>query len=119
MTQEQTSAGRDNPLLMPREFAEMGRKAIETMMGMQMGLLESFQTLNQQWMSHAEAEAKLASQFLEKLAAAKSLPDAASACQECMNRRMELLAEDGRQLMAASGKVMPQLLNNGFSSGST
>jgi hypothetical protein len=43
---------------------------------------------------------------MTKFATAKSIPDAASACQEYANRRAEIFADDARQLLAAADKVV-------------
>jgi len=99
--------------IMSQEFSEMGQKTIEAMMGVQKGFLDALQELNQQWVSGVNAETALASEFLTKLAAAKSIPDAAIACQGCANRQMEILAENSRQFMAAGEKIMPHLFGNG------
>ena len=101
--------------VLPEQFAEMGQKSIKTMMGMQKGFLDAFQEINQQWISGVSAETALASEFFTKLASAKSIPDAAIAYQSCANRQMELLAESGRQFMAASEKMFPKFFGNGFS----
>ncbi|HLH95909.1 MAG TPA: phasin family protein [Xanthobacteraceae bacterium] len=110
MAQEQGTA---------QEFSAMGQKTIETMMGMQRGFLGAMQELNHQWVSGFNAETALASEFFAKLAEAKSIPDAAIACQGCVNRQMEIFAENSRQMMAASEKYMPQLFGNGSGAAST
>jgi hypothetical protein len=58
-------------------------------------------------------------EFFTKLAGAKSIPDAATACQGYATGQMEILAENSRQLMAASNKIIPQLLGNGFNGKAT
>ena len=98
-----------------QQFAEMGQRNIETMMGMQKGYLDALQKINQQWISGVNAETALTAELLTKLASAKSIPDAAIACQSCANRQFEILAENGRQFMAASAK----LFGNGFSGAGT
>ena len=65
------------------------------------------------------AEAALASEFLATLAAAKSIPDAAIACQTCASHQMEMFAENGRQFMAAGERMIPKLLGNGYSGAGT
>jgi len=112
MTQEQTST-------VSQQFTDLGRQSIDAMMGMQKGFLDAFQELNQQWVSSVNAETALASELFTKLAASKSIPDAAIACQGCANRQMEILAESGRQLIAAGEKIMPRLFGNGFKGAGT
>jgi hypothetical protein len=65
------------------------------------------------------AHEALASELFAKLTAAKSIPDAASACQQWGSRQMEILAEQNRRVMATSERIAPQLFGNGFKGGST
>jgi Phasin protein len=99
-----------------QEFAGMAQKSVDTMMDIQKGFLDALQELNQQWISGVNAEAALASEFLTKLTTAKSIPDAAVACQGCMSRQMEIMAENSRQFMAAGERLMPHLFGNDKSS---
>ena len=103
----------DQASIASQQFADMGRQSMEAMMEMQKGFLNAFQELHKQWISGVNAEAALASDLLTKLAAAKSVPDAAIACQGCANRQMEILAESGRQLAAAGEKMVPRFFGNG------
>jgi hypothetical protein len=112
MTQEQASTT-------SQHFADMGRQSIDAIVGMQKGFLDAFEELNRQWVSGINAEAALASEFFTKLAAAKSIPDAAIACQGCANRQMEILAENGRRLMTAGEKMVPRLFGNGLGGAGT
>jgi hypothetical protein len=117
VTQEQGSTEfrkLEAPFAVPREFTGMGSKTFEMMANMQKGILESVQLLNQQWLAHAASDTRLTSEFMSKLANAKSIPGAASACQEYTNRRMQIFADDARQLLAVAGKLLSQFLNNGF-----
>ena len=102
--------------LVPVEFAEIGKKRIETMMKIQKELFERFEELNRAWFTRAKSEASLVADFVTKLTAARSAPETATACQECMDKRMELLAEDSRRLFDDSQKFLQmgtQLLMNG------
>jgi hypothetical protein len=60
----------------------------------------------------------MASEFVTKLAAARSFPETATVCQEWTNRRIELLAQDGQRLFADTKKMMEagaRVLANGRS----
>ena len=96
-----------------QEYAAMGQKTLEAMNGMQKGFLDALQEFNRQWVSGVNAEMALGSELLAKLTAAKSVPDAAIACQGCMNRQMEIIAENSRQMLAAGEKLMPQMFGHG------
>ena len=96
----------ETPFAVPREFTEMGRKTFEMMVDMRKGILESLLLLHRQCLAHADSDAKLTFGFMTKFATAKSIPDAASACQEYANRRAEIFADDARQFLAAADKVV-------------
>ncbi len=51
-------------------------------------------------------EANLASEFTSKLTAARYIPEATSACQEWTRRRFEMMAEDGKHLLANTQNFM-------------
>jgi hypothetical protein len=96
-----------------REFANMGYKTFDTMMGLQKEILDAVYDINQQWIVGINAEATLASELFTKLAAARSIPHVVSACQDCGSRQLEILAEQSRGLMAAGERIVPRL-GNGF-----
>ncbi len=89
--------------------AETGKKNVEAMMGAQKELFETFEQINRDWFDRLKAEADFAAECFSKLAAARTIPEAATAYQECANRRMQLLAEDGQRLLAAGEKFLPRL----------
>lgn len=61
---------------------------------------------NRDWLARVEKERDLASEFVTRLSGAKCIPDLASACQETLVRRIEMIAEDGRNLLANGQKFM-------------
>jgi hypothetical protein len=102
--------------LMPPEFAEMGKKRVEEFVNTQTELLEKLQEMNRQWFDRAQSEADLASELTSKLTAARSIPDAIAAYQEWTSRRFEMMAEDGKHLLADTQKFMEaaiRLMSNG------
>ena len=111
-TSKPTAARLATPFFM-KEFANMAQKSFETMMDLQKEVLDAFYDINQQWIVGINAEATVASELFTKLAAARSIPDAVSACQDCGSRQLEILAEQSRGLMAASERIVPRL-GNGF-----
>ena len=112
-TMTKPTAGRLATPFFMKEFANMAQKSFETMMGLQKEVLDAFYDINQQWILGINAEATLASELFTKLVAARSIPDAVSACQDCGSRQLEILAEQSRGLMAASERIVPRL-GNGF-----
>ena len=73
---------------------------------LQKELFDTFDGMNREWVSRVQSEAKLASDFVSKLTAARSIPDAASAYQECATRQFEMFTEDSRRMLANSQKLM-------------
>jgi hypothetical protein len=72
--------------------------------------------MNRQWFDRAQSEANLASELASKLTAARSIPDAMAAYQEWASQRFEMMAEDGKHLLADTQKLMEgatHLLPNG------
>jgi hypothetical protein len=104
------------PSFVPAAFGEMGRKQFEAALEIQKELLGTFEEMNRAWLAGAQSEMTLASELVDKLATARTIPDAAAACQECMNRQMEMFAENGRRMFADSEKLMrasTRLFSNG------
>ncbi len=107
------------PNLVPAEFAAMGKKRMEEFANAQTELLDKLQEANRQWIGRMQSEANLASEFAAKLTAARSIPEAMTACQEWTSRRFEMMAEDGKHLLADTQKFMEtgaRLLSNGWMS---
>ena len=103
--------------LMPAEFAAAGRKRFEEFTKAETELLDKLRESNQQWIERVQSEVNLASEFASKLSAARSIPDAMSACQEWTGRRFEMMADDGKHLLADTQKFMEtstRLLSKGW-----
>lgn len=103
-----------NPI--PTEFAAMGKKRIDEFINIRKELFDRLRETNRQWFDRAQSEANLASEFASKLTAARSLPEAMAAYQEWTSRRFEMIAEDGKHLLADTQKFMEvgvRLLSNG------
>jgi Phasin protein len=75
-------------------------------MSLQKEFVTYLQEVNRNWFEHMQSEAAIASEFANKLTAARSIPDVATVWQEWANRRMELLTQDGRHLLADTEKFI-------------
>jgi hypothetical protein len=84
----------------------MGRKHVDEFLNAQSELLDKLQETNRQWLDHTQSEANLAFEFVSKLTGAHSVPEATAACQEWTTRRFELMAEDGKRLLADTQKFL-------------
>ncbi len=88
----------------PAEFAQAGQKGVEEMITLQAEVFNFLQEVNRSWVSHVQSEMALTSEYVNKLSQARSLPQTATTCQEWANKRLELLAQDGRQFLAETEK---------------
>ena len=126
-SQVRTEAPRESPVsnepqvlpVIPAEFVELGKKRVEAMMEIQKEFFDTLQEINLAWFERARSAASLNSELVAKLSAARTVPETAEACQECMGKRMEQFVEDSRQLMADSQKIVnlgAKFLANGSAS---
>jgi hypothetical protein len=103
--------------LIPSELLGLARKQIESLLEVQKELMQTLEGINHELFARAKKEAELASEFIGKLAGARSVPDATMTCQEWATKEMELLAADGRHLFEHGGKIMQasrRLFSNGM-----
>jgi len=101
------------------ELAAIAKKRVEECIDAQTELLGRLQERNRQWLDRLQQEANLASEFASKLTAARSIPDAMTACQEWTSWWFEMMAEDGKHLLADTEQFMEtgaRLMSNGSSS---
>jgi len=88
------------------KFAELTTKQPEALVRMQEEIYDLIEQANRDWLARVEKERDLASEFVTRLSSAKCIPDIASACQDSFMRRVEMIAEDGRNLLANSQRFM-------------
>lgn len=120
--QPRMSAKSTLPNANPAEFAEMGRKQVESTMALHKELIDAIEEVNGEWAARLKAEAEFATEFAGKLTAARSTPETAAICQEWMSRRMEMFAEDSRRFAAGIQKfttATARLLPTGWTGGSS
>jgi Phasin protein len=92
--------------MFPHQLTEVGKKYVDAVMNVQIGLLDELRQANEEWIASAQSRLALASDLCAKLMAARSLPDAAAACQEWTQQRADLLVEDGRHAFIHGQKLM-------------
>ncbi len=91
---------------MSAEFAALGKERIDKFVKFQSELVDTLQESNRQWFERAQSEASLNSELASKLMAVRSIPEATAVCQEWTTRRFELMAEDGKRVLAEAQKLM-------------
>lgn len=87
-------------------FGDMGRKQFEAAVAMQKEVFDTFEQMNRAWFDRAQSEIDLAVKFVGKLAGTRSIPDAVTACQECIGQQIEMFANDGRRMLADTEKLL-------------
>jgi Phasin protein len=115
----QTRPDNQGATLLPSELLDVAKKQIESLLEVQKELMQTLEGINHELFNRAKKEADLASEFVGKLAAARSVPDATTTYQEWATKEMELLAADGRQMFAHGEKIMQasrRLFSNGMHS---
>jgi hypothetical protein len=65
-----------------------------------------WQQASRHWLDRMAAETKLVSELTGKLTAARSIPDAMTACREFTSRRIEIMMEDTKHLWDDAAKLM-------------
>jgi hypothetical protein len=90
----------------PTQFAEMGKKQLEAFAETQKQFWETAGKMNQAWLDQSQSEAALVSEFLNKLAAARSVPDAMAVYQEFMSRQLQMVADSGRRIVDDCGSLV-------------
>jgi hypothetical protein len=88
------------------EMAEMGKKRVENFVDAQRELLNQLQERNRRWFDRMQSEAKVASDFANKVMGARSVPEAMTAYQEWANRQLEMTAEDAKRLFTDGQKFI-------------
>jgi hypothetical protein len=76
------------------------------MLAMQKGLLDAYEEISRAWLARVKSESEFWSELAAKVSGARSVPDALGAYQQCVAQRMQMAAEDGRQVVEDSQKIM-------------
>jgi hypothetical protein len=92
--------------LAPTGLAAMGEKRMEEFAKVQAVIFSTLHETHQRWLGRMQSEARLASEFTERMTSARSIPDAMTACREWTSQRLEMMADEGNHLLAESRKVM-------------
>lgn len=120
MTQKENRTSASTRVGVPGVPTEMFEKGVEAACNMQKELLSTIEEANRDWMARMEVERNLATELTSKLTAARSAPEAATAYQEWMARRVQLLGEDSKKFVADCQKFVNATMRtfgNGWSGG--
>ncbi len=109
MSDAKSGSDKPNPSAIPLfqpELLDMAKARIEGMLDIQKEMMHALESINHDLFDRVKTEAELASALIAKLSAIRSVPDATTAYKEWASREMELLAENGRHIMANGEKLM-------------
>jgi hypothetical protein len=81
-------------------FAALRKTTVENFINSQTELLSKVEETNRQWLDRMQSEASAVCEFASKLTAARSVPDAMTACKEWSTRYLEMMADDRKHLLA-------------------
>lgn len=93
----------------PPSLFALGREPTDAMLNAQRAVLETYEQIGRDWLSRLQSEMELWTGLAAKLAATRSVPEAISACQECVAQRIQMIAEDGQRLSENSRELMNKI----------
>jgi hypothetical protein len=106
----------------PGPMAMFGQEPSEAIGNLQKELLEAYEQASRAWLARVKSEADLWSGLAAKLTSTRSIPEALESYQKCVAQRMQMAAEDGRQLFEQCQNITQKItraLSNGRPTGST
>ena len=111
-----------SPTARPGSSLSFGPDAREGMLNMQKELLEAYEQASRAWLARVKSEVELWSELAAKLSSTHSVPEILQTYQKCVAQRMQMAAEDGRQLFEECQKItqkIGQSMSNRWPKGST
>src|SRR5262249_16618745 len=87
-------------------LAELGKRRIDTISKAQEQMLDALQDWNRDCLAHAKAETMVASSAVSKLMEARSFPEAASAYQQWLIERADMIGEENQHFIADGQKLI-------------
>lgn len=103
--QMQSDAAADAETLASR-IADIGANSFNAGLRMQTEMFDTLQTIGNQWLERRTHEAELALNLPNRLAGARTLPDAVSAYQEWLGEWLAMCNEDGRRFVSDGQKIV-------------
>ena len=81
----------------------------EAMVNMQKELLDVYEQASRAWLARVKSEVDLWSDLATKLSATRSMPEALESYQKFVTQRMQMAAQDGRQLVEDCQKITQKM----------
>ena len=89
--------------------ASPAQEGSEAMVNMQKELLDVYEQASRAWLARVKSEVDLWSDLASKLSATRSMPEALESYQKFVTQRMQMAAEDGRQLVEDCQKITQKM----------
>ena len=89
--------------------ASSAQEGSEAMVNMQKELLDVYEQASRAWLARVKSEVDLWSDLATKLSATRSMPEALESYQKFVTQRMQMAAEDGRQLVEDCQKITQKM----------
>jgi Phasin protein len=86
-----------------------GQQRSETIVNMQKELLDVYEQASRAWLGRVKSEVDLWSELAAKLSATRSMPEALDSYQKFVTQRMQMAAQDGRQLVEDCQKIAQKM----------
>jgi Phasin protein len=97
--------------------ASPAQEGSEAMVNMQKELLDVYEQASRAWLARVKSEVDLWSDLATKLSATRSMPEALESYQKFVTQRMQMAAEDGRQLVEDCQKMTQKMTRSLSSTG--
>jgi hypothetical protein len=91
---------------MSSRMADIGANSFNAGMRMQTEMFDTLQTIGHQWLERKTHEAELAFNLPNRLAGARTLPDAVSAYEEWLSEWLAMCNEDSRRFVTDGQKIV-------------
>lgn len=91
---------------MSARIADIGANGFNAGLRMQTEMFDTLQTIGHQWLERKTHEAELAFNLPNRLAGARTLPDAVSAYQGWLSEWLAMCNEDGRRFVSDGQKIV-------------
>ena len=87
-------------------MADIGASNFNAGLRMQTEMFDTLQTIGNQWLERRTHDAELALNLPNRLAGARTLPDAVAAYQEWLSEWLAMCNEDGRRFVSDGQKIV-------------
>jgi len=88
------------------QMGDMGKRSFNVGLRMQTEVFDALQNIGRDWVKCTTSEAELALNLPNRLAGARSFPEAVTAYQEWLSEWLTMCNEDGRRLIADGQNFM-------------